>query len=68
MDFDIPQEQQTRFLYVLPFDEKHALVEYTLFSEELLEKEEYETGITDYLKTKGITNFKIEEKEQGNIP
>jgi lycopene beta-cyclase len=68
MDFDIPQEDQTRFLYLLPTDEKHALVEYTLFSEGLLQKEEYEKGIMDYLNAQGISAFEIEEKEQGNIP
>ncbi|MDG1023533.1 MAG: lycopene cyclase family protein [Flavobacteriaceae bacterium] len=68
MDFDILQEDQTRFLYLLPTDEKHALVEYTLFSEGLLQKEEYEKGIMDYLNAQGISAFEIEEKEQGNIP
>jgi len=68
MDFDIPQQGQTRFLYLLPTDEKHALVEYTLFSEDLLQKEEYETGIINYLNAQGISDFEIEEKEQGNIP
>ena len=68
MDFDILQEDQTRFLYLLPTEEKHALVEYTLFSEGLLQKEEYEKGIMDYLNAQGISAFEIEEKEQGNIP
>ena len=68
MDFDIPQEKETRFLYVLPQDPYTALVEYTLFSEQLLEFKDYEKGIRSYLKTKGITDYVIEEKEQGNIP
>jgi lycopene beta-cyclase len=68
MDFDIPQEKETRFLYVLPLDSHTALVEYTLFSEHLLKLEEYEKGIESYLKTKDITDYIIEEKEQGNIP
>ncbi len=68
MDFDIPQLQETRFLYLLPIDENNALVEYTLFSENLLHFDDYETGIIDYLNSKGITEFEIKEKEQGNIP
>ena len=68
MDFDIPQFQETRFLYVLPIDESNALVEYTLFSENLLQFDDYETGIVDYLNSKGITEFEITEKEKGNIP
>tara|TARA_Y100000992_G_scaffold301312_1_gene271900 strand:- start:447 stop:1622 length:1176 start_codon:yes stop_codon:yes gene_type:complete len=68
MDFDIPQFEETRFLYVLPIDESNALVEYTLFSEKLLQLDDYETGIVDYLNSKGITEFEITEKEKGNIP
>ena len=52
----------------LPLSENHALVEYTLFSEALLAREEYEAGIIDYLKAQGIHDFEIEEKEEGNIP
>jgi lycopene beta-cyclase len=36
MDFNIPQKQQTRFLYLLPQNDRQALVEYTLFSKDLL--------------------------------
>ena len=68
MDFNIPQHQQTRFLYLLPQDDQHALIEYTLFSKELLAVEEYEDGIKKYLDKIGITDYLIEEKEQGNIP
>ena len=68
MDFDIPQLQETRFLYLLPIDKNNALVEYTLFSENLLKFDAYETGIVDYLNSKGITEYEIKEKEQGNIP
>ena len=31
MDFDVPQEGNTRFMYVLPINSKEALVEYTVF-------------------------------------
>ena len=68
MDFNIEQKKETRFLYVLPLDSKNALVEYTLFSPDLLEKKEYEEGIESYLKNRGITEYEIKEKEQGNIP
>lgn len=68
MDFNIEQKKETRFLYVLPLDSKNALVEYTLFSANLLEKKEYEEGIISYLKNQRITEYEIEEKEQGNIP
>ncbi|WP_136467769.1 lycopene cyclase family protein [Flagellimonas onchidii] len=69
MDFSIPQKENTRFMYVLPFSETEALLEYTLFSEHFLEKSEYEAGIRDYIEQKlGNTNFEIMEVEQGTIP
>ncbi len=69
MDFSVAQKGNTRFMYVLPFSETSALFEYTLFSETLLPKEEYEEAIKDYLNThfKGV-DFEIIEKEQGSIP
>ena len=68
MDFDLPQKGNTRFMYVLPFSENEALLEYTLFSEDLLENEEYETAIKDYLSQKNAGEFSIEDIEQGAIP
>lgn len=69
MDFSIPQKGNTRFMYVLPFSETEALVEYTLFSERTLEKKEYEAAIKDYLEQKLLVpNYEITEVEQGNIP
>ena len=68
MDFDLPQKGNTRFMYVLPFSENEALLEYTLFSEDLLENQEYETAIKDYLSQKNAGEFSIEDKEQGAIP
>jgi lycopene beta-cyclase len=68
MDFNIPQNGNTRFMYVLPIDKNIALFEYTLFSKDLLEHSEYEEAIKDYLKEKKITDFEILEKENGAIP
>ena len=68
MDFTVPQNGNTRFMYVLPTDKKTALVEYTLFSKDLLQLNEYETAITDYLAKKNICDFEIVEKEKGSIP
>lgn len=67
MDFSIPQKGNTRFIYVLPFDTKKALVEYTLFSEKLLERKKYEQGLEAYLEKLGVS-YTIVEKEQGTIP
>ena len=68
MDFTIPQKGNTRFMYVLPTSTTEALFEYTLFSEKLLDKEEYENEIKIYLDQNQITDYEIVEKEQGNIP
>lgn len=68
MDFSVAQKGNTRFMYVLPTSETEALLEYTLFSKDLLSKEEYETKIENYIQKLGIQNYKIVEKEFGNIP
>ncbi|MDF2187161.1 lycopene cyclase family protein [Paraflavitalea sp. CAU 1676] len=69
MDFRIPQKKGTAFVYVMPFTEQEALIEYTLFSEQLLTTPEYDAGLTDYLhRVLGITDYTIEEEEFGAIP
>lgn len=68
MDFSVKQNGNTRFMYVLPTSKNETLVEYTLFSSNLLSKKEYEQEIELYLKEKGILNYEIIEKEYGNIP
>ena len=68
MDFSVEQKNNTRFIYVLPTSTNEALLEYTLFSKNLLSKEEYETEIQNYITRLGITEYEIIEKESGNIP
>jgi len=68
MDFSVEQRGNTRFMYVLPISKTEALVEYTLFSEDLLAKEEYENEIQIYLRNLGADQYEIVEKEQGSIP
>lgn len=68
MDFSVKQKGNTRFMYVLPTSPNEALLEYTLFSKDLLSKQEYETEIENYLQDLGVTEYEITEKEQGNIP
>lgn len=68
MDFSVSQKNNTRFMYVLPTSNTEALIEYTLFSEHLLDKKEYEVEIELYIKKLGIIEYEIVEKEQGNIP
>lgn len=68
MDFSVKQKGNTRFMYVLPTSKNEALIEYTLFSKDLLSTKEYEDEIELYIKNLGITKYEIVEKEQGNIP
>ncbi len=68
MDFSVEQKGNTRFMYILPTSPNEALLEYTLFSKDLLSKQEYESEIENYIKKLGITEYEIVEKEQGNIP
>ena len=68
MDFSIPQNGNTKFMYVLPTSTTEALLEPTLFSHNHLKKEEYEQEITNHIAKLGIKNYKILDKEQGSIP
>ncbi|MEY4532175.1 MAG: hypothetical protein RLZZ156_2898 [Deinococcota bacterium] len=69
MDFRIAQNNETRFVYVLPFDNQTALVEYTLFSSSLLPESEYNTALEEYLKHYlNLDQYEILETEAGVIP
>lgn len=69
MDFTVDQKNGDTFMYILPTSSKEALVEYTLFSEKLLEKEAYKAAlknfISDILK---IEHYEISHTEFGVIP
>ncbi|MFW5742433.1 MAG: lycopene cyclase family protein [Spirochaetota bacterium] len=68
-DFRTPQHNEMRFVYVLPFSQHRALVEYTLFSANLLESEEYTRAIEAYLRdVLGVEEYRVVEREQGVIP
>lgn len=68
MDFSVFQNENTRFMYVLPYSKYEALFEFTLFSRDVLNDNEYEEEIKEYLKCKNIENYSIIKKEKGNIP
>ena len=69
MDFRGPQYQEPRFMYVLPFSPRRALVEYTLFSAERLPKAAYEAAMHDYLtNTLEVKQYRVEAEEVGAIP
>jgi lycopene beta-cyclase len=69
MDFRVHQDHGTTFAYVLPFSETRALVEYTLFTRSILEQEQYEVELKNYIANLlGLDKYTISEKEFGIIP
>ena len=71
MDFNTDQNGATAFMYVLPFSDRKALFEYTLFSPSLLSENLYENEIIKYLKSRYQLNredFDIYRVEKGVIP
>jgi lycopene beta-cyclase len=69
MDFRPSQDQGATFVYVMPFSETRALVEYTLFSPKLLSSEAYDEGLRSYLQNMlGIQEMRVMEEEFGVIP
>jgi lycopene beta-cyclase len=70
MDFRVPHQGETRFVYVLPTSENEALIEATLFSPDLLQSEEYDRIITDYIQEflPGIGEYEVTHEEFGVIP
>ncbi|MEZ0539012.1 lycopene cyclase family protein [Fibrella arboris] len=69
MDFRVAQEGDCRFLYVLPFNEHTALVEYTIFNDHLLAPEAYEHSLRTYIDQFLDTGtYQISETEFGVIP
>jgi lycopene beta-cyclase len=69
MDFRVAQEGDCRFVYVLPTDAHTAMVEYTVFSANLLADEEYDENLKNYIHNYlNINNYSIEHVESGVIP
>ena len=69
MDFRTVQQEATSFIYVMPFSKTEALVEYTLFSKTLLEDEDYDIALKNYIQNiLGLQEYEILEEEFGVIP
>ncbi|WP_017733319.1 lycopene cyclase family protein [Nafulsella turpanensis] len=68
-DFRTPQHRQMRFMYVIPHAPDRALVEYTLFSKDLLKTSEYEAALEHYLRqVLKLKGFEVLDEEWGIIP
>ena len=69
MDFRVNQHNDCRFVYVMPFDAKSALIEFTLFNDKLLTDEEYDADIRNYISQYIDTGaYQIRDTEFGIIP
>ncbi|CAN5649935.1 lycopene cyclase family protein [soil metagenome] len=69
MDFRVRQQHGTTFIYVLPVAPNKALIEYTLFTKEILEQQQYDMALKDYIKNHlQINDYTVEEEEFGVIP
>jgi len=69
MDFTLDQTHGATFMYVLPTSANEALVEYTLFSPRILNKEDYKIALRDYIKNDlKIERYTILHEEFGVIP
>src|SRR5689334_21755097 len=69
MDFREDQNLATSFCYLLPFNSRQALVEYTLLSEQLLEESQYVKRLQRYIHdTLNISSYEIIGEEFGSIP
>jgi lycopene beta-cyclase len=67
MDFNVEQLGWTQFVYVLPFDNRKALVELTRFGKDIIGKEEASPILDKYIFER-FGKFKIAETEIGCIP
>jgi lycopene beta-cyclase len=69
MDFRVEQENEVRFVYLLPFSKRSGLVEFTVFSNNILTPQDYEANLRSYLqRVHNLLNFKILSTEIGEIP
>ena len=69
MDFNVPQQAATAFMYQLPLSTTKALVEYTIFSEKVLAIETYDEVLESYLAQKfPEKKYTITHEEIGAIP
>jgi lycopene beta-cyclase len=69
MDFRTSQQHGTTFVYVMPFSPTEALVEYTIFSERLIDEDLYRRGLESYCRDiLTLKEYTITEREFGSIP
>ena len=69
MDYRLKDGNQTTFTYVLPFSKTKALVEFTYFTEKIVDESVYDAYIKKYIANYlKIDNYTVLETEMGQIP
>ncbi|MEM9325234.1 MAG: lycopene cyclase family protein [Bacteroidota bacterium] len=70
MDFRVAQSEAPSFVYVLPYSETEALVEYTQFSKTReFDQKQYAVELQSYIqKVMGLEHYDTYHEEQGAIP
>ena len=68
MDFRVSQQHGATFVYVLPVSPTRAMIEYTLFTANLLQPYQYDEGLQEYINRFIPGEFSIIEQETGVIP
>ena len=67
MDFRLPQDVATQFIYILPYSKNTALIEITRFGEEILNETTAKKELDEFI-INNFGQFKILENEKGVIP
>ncbi len=69
MDYRIRWKDSSSFTYVLPLNDRKALIEFTLFNEEMLEDDDYDVILEKYCRDiLKLQEYNILEIEKGQIP
>ena len=69
MDFRCDQSRGIHFIYVLPYSERQALIESTMFSPDIQDDSFYDTAIDTYLREHlGVDQRITLRREKGAIP
>ena len=69
MDFNIAQDQAAHFMYVLPFSETEALIEFTSFSAlDCYSDPIYDSYLKKYISEKFNCSYELIREEKGKIP
>lgn len=69
MDFRLRWKNGTSFTYVLPFSPHEAMIEFTLFDQKILEDQDYDLMLKQYIHNYlKIDSYEILEEEKGVIP